>query len=155
MKLSAMPHRVWALGLALALASGASHAADTATPPAGIFKAVEGEVVLLKGETRSTPKVGQALAETDRIQTGAKSGAAVTLADGTVVSIGANSTVSLNTMRYEPVGQTGNLALQIVQGTLRMITGTLGKTQPDNVKVSTPTAVIGVRGTDFIVEVKS
>ena len=153
MKLHAMPHRVWALSLALALAGGAAQAAEPVAA-AGIFKAVEGEVVLLKGEARSTPKVGQALAETDRIQTGPKSGAAVTLADGTVVSIGANSTVSLNTMRYEPVGQTGNLALQIVQGTLRMITGTLGKTQPDNVKVSTPSAIIGVRGTDFIVEVK-
>ena len=155
MKLHAMPHRVWALSLALALATGAAHAADTAAPAAGIFMAVEGEGVLLKGAARSKPTVGQALAETDRIQTGAKSGAAVTLADGTVVSIGANSTVSLNAMRYEPVGQTGNLALQIVQGTLRMITGTLGKTQPDNIKVTTPTAVIGVRGTDFIVEVKS
>ena len=154
MKLHPMPHRMWALSLALALAAGAAHAADTAAP-AGIFKAVEGEVTLIKGEARSTPKVGQPLAETDRIQTGAKSGAAVTLSDGTVISIGPNSTVSLNTMRFEPVGQTGNLALQIVQGTLRMITGTLGKTQPDNVKVTTPTAVIGVRGTDFIVEVKS
>jgi hypothetical protein len=159
MNLHAMSHRAWALGaLGLALA-GAVHAADTApeatASAAGIFKAVEGEVLLIKGDARSTPQVGQALAETDRIQTGPKSGAAVTLADGTVVSIGANSTVALSAMRYEPVGQTGNLAVQIVQGTLRMITGTLGKTQPENVKVNTPTAVIGVRGTDFIVEVKS
>ncbi len=155
MNMHQMSHWLRTLTVVGAMGFGGAHAAEPVAAQAGIFKAVEGEVFVLQGASRTQPKVGQAIAETDRIETGAKSGAAVTLSDGTVISIGANSSVALNTMRFEPVNQTGNLALQIVQGTLRMITGTLGKTSPDNVKVSTPTAVIGVRGTDFIVEVKS
>lgn len=146
------------LGLALAalLMASAVHAQapSTTTAPAGIFKAVEGPVVVHSENRQKTPQVGQTISESDRIETGPKGGAALTMADGTVVTIGPNASVTLTSMRYEPVSQTGNLALQIVQGALRMITGSLGKTQPENVKVTTPTAVIGVRGTDFIVEVK-
>ncbi|ARU05012.1 hypothetical protein CCO03_10230 [Comamonas serinivorans] len=138
-----------------ALGLGAAHAAEPLPSSGGIFKAVEGEVFVVHGNSRTQPVVGQAIAESDRIETGSKSGAALTLSDGTVITVGANSSVSLTALRYEPVNQTGNLAVQIVQGTLRMITGALGKSQPDNVKVTTPTAVIGVRGTDFIVDVES
>jgi hypothetical protein len=100
------------------------------------------------------PQVGQSVSESDRIETGSPGGAALTLGDGTVITIGANSSVTLTAVRYEPVNQTGNMVLQVLQGTLRMITGTLGKAHPESIKVNTPTAVIGVRGTDFIVDVK-
>ena len=43
--------------------------------------------------------------------------------------------------------------LNLLQGTIRVVTGWLGKVQPEQVKVITPTSVVGVRGTDFIVEV--
>ena len=33
-----------------------------------------------------------------------------------------------------------------------MVTGAIGKTHPEAIRVETPTAVIGIRGTDFIVE---
>jgi hypothetical protein len=35
---------------------------------------------------------------------------------------------------------------------MRMITGLIGKTNPDAVRVETQTATIGIRGTDFIVQ---
>ena len=40
----------------------------------------------------------------------------------------------------------------LLRGSLRMATGLIAKVKPEQVKVTTPTTVIGVRGTDFIVE---
>lgn len=127
--------------------------AEVHSEPAGIFKTIEGDVELVHDGERRVPKVGQVLTELDRIKTGANSGAALTLIDGSVVSIGAKSIVSFETIQYKSSDQTGHLSLNILIGVMRMITGNLGKNQPEHVKIRTPTAVIGVRGTDFIVDV--
>ena len=46
------------------------------------------------------------------------------------------------------------MLVSLLRGSMRMATGLIAKLQPEQVKVTTPTTVIGVRGTDFIVEVK-
>jgi hypothetical protein len=43
--------------------------------------------------------------------------------------------------------------VKVLVGTVRLVTGLLGKLQPDNVKVQTPSSTVAVRGTDFVVEV--
>ncbi len=48
--------------------------------------------------------------------------------------------------------QDGGMLVSLLRGTLRMVTGLIGKTHPDAVRVETQTAVIGIRGTDFIVQ---
>jgi hypothetical protein len=42
--------------------------------------------------------------------------------------------------------------LDLLQGSVRVVTGLLAKVNPERFKVRTPTAVVGVRGTDFIVD---
>ena len=148
----ARPAATAILGLAMltGLAAPLAHAADMNK---GTFKAVEGDVQLVRGDVQSLPKPGSELRQSDRIRTGANSATAVTLTDGTVITLGPNSDVSLKEMHYEPTTQNGNVVVEVLRGSLRMITGLIAKKQPDNVKVTTPTSVIGVRGTDFIVEV--
>ncbi|WP_157731041.1 FecR domain-containing protein [Variovorax sp. HW608] len=51
-----------------------------------------------------------------------------------------------------PTTQDGGMLIALLQGSARMITGLIGKTHPDAVRVETPTAVISIRGTDFIVQ---
>ncbi len=118
----------------------------------GTFKNLEGSVTLVRGE-RSLPAVpGGGLREGDRIVTGPKSAAAFTLADGSVVSVGPNTSLDLTHFVFDPTSQNGSMLLNLLQGTVRMITGIMGKTNPELVRVTTPTTVVGVRGTDFIVE---
>ena len=71
-----------------------------------------------------------------------------------MVSVGPDSVVDLSTFEYNATTQDGNLLVDLLRGTLRMATGLIAKLQPAQVKVVTPTTVIGVRGTDFIVEEK-
>lgn len=44
------------------------------------------------------------------------------------------------------------MAIGLIGGTMRFITGLLGKHSPDRVRISTSTATVGIRGTDFILE---
>ena len=147
-----IPHRMkrvaYALGLTLTLALPA-----TASDRSGTFKNIEGSVTVIRN-AKSLPAVpGGKLLVADRMVTGPDSAASVTLRDGTVVSVGSNSKLDLNQFVFDTTSQNGNMLLNLLQGTMRMVTGIMGKTNPDLIKVTTPTSVVGVRGTDFIVEV--
>jgi hypothetical protein len=121
----------------------------------GTIKTVHGEVALVQGQTRRAAVEGGPVRQGEQIVTGADSSAAVTLRDGTVVSVGPNSAAELSQYRFNPTTDDGNIALALLKGSLRVVTGliTHGRSEndPARVKVTTPTAVIGIRGTDVIV----
>jgi hypothetical protein len=118
----------------------------------GTFKNLEGSVAVVRGSQSLPALPGLGLREGDRVVTGPNSAAAITLGDGTMVSVGANASVELAQYTFDATSQKGSLLLNLLHGTLRMITGIMGKTNPDLVRITTPTSVVGVRGTDFIVE---
>lgn len=138
-----------ALALCASLASAQTATADTGR--AGTFKQVQGEVRLGK-EGTPAPHSGDAVRASERITTGRNGAASVVLRDGTVLTLGPNTTANLSQFQYDATTQEGNVALDLLQGSLRVVTGLLAKINPDRFKVKTPTAVVGVRGTDFIVE---
>lgn len=119
----------------------------------GTFKTVTGEVRLGQAGVTRAAEAGGGLQQADRIATGRDANATFVLKDGTLVSVGPNSTLELVKVQFDTTTQDGNLWLNLMQGTVRIVTGWLGKLHPDQVKVITPTSVVGVRGTDFIVEV--
>lgn len=118
----------------------------------GTFKTIQGDVTVVSGNMRSAAVVGGGLQAADRIVTGADSAAAVILKDGTMLSIGPNSSVDLAEFHFNTTTHEGNMLLSLARGSMRVVTGLLAKLNPEQVKVTTPTTVIGVRGTDFIVE---
>ena len=120
----------------------------------GSFKSVQGEVTVVKGEEKRAATVGAGLHETERVLTGADGMTSLVLKDGTVLSIGNNSTFDLAKFQFDSTTNEGNVLVSLLRGSMRMVTGLIAKLKPEDVKVVTPTTVIGVRGTDFIVEVK-
>lgn len=118
----------------------------------GTFKTVQGQVLREHADERAPAAVGDPVWEGDRIVSGPKSAAALTLRDGTVLSIGADSTVDLAQFQFDATTHEGNVLIALAKGSLRLVTGLIAKLRPEQVKVTTPTTVIGVRGTDFIVE---
>lgn len=147
--------------LLLAVLAGAAASAQespvSVTPSddrQGTFKAVQGEVTLVRADVRRAAVVGGGFSRTDRLVTGAASAASLKLEDGTVLAVGPNSTVELEQFAFDSTTQEGNMVVKLLRGSLRMITGLIAKLTPEKVNVQTPTAVIGVRGTDFIVEAK-
>jgi hypothetical protein len=119
----------------------------------GTLKTVQGEVQVARGEALRAAVPGGGVAEAERVVTGAQSSAVLLLRDGTQVTIGPNSQVDITRFQFDATTQTGGLTVQVLLGTIRMVTGLLGKLQPDNVKVQTPSSTVSLRGTDVIVEV--
>lgn len=118
----------------------------------GTFKAAEGDVAVIRARLRSRPVPGTALDEGDRIVTGESGSAVVTLRDGTVLTVGPNAVVDLSRFSFEPTTQRGQFLVNLMEGSIRVVTGLLARINPELFKVHTPTSVVGVRGTDFIVE---
>ncbi len=135
---------------ALALMTALTSAQDQRV---GTLKSVTGTVHIGQAETSRSAAIGGGLQQADRLMTGRDASATLMLKDGTVVSVGPNSTLELAKVQFDTTTQQGHLILDLLQGSVRVITGWLGKLHPGQVKVTTPTSVVGVRGTDFIVEV--
>ncbi len=144
------------LTVSLSHAQSATPAASSPTAPrAGTFKQVQGEAWVGTGPQRRTPQPGEGLRETERVSTGTNGAATIVLRDGTALTVGPNSTVDLSRFQFDGTTQKGNFLLDLLQGSVRVVTGLLARANPELFKVQTPTAVVGVRGTDFIVETQA
>jgi len=73
--------------------------------------------------------------------------------DETRVDVTAHSKLIIDEFVYDPNAKTGALSLKTSLGTVRYASGQIAKNSRQNVKIKTPTAVIGVRGTDFTMTV--
>lgn len=139
---------------ALLLASGwgLAQAAPAAGERAGTVKLVKGDVRVagVQGERPLLP--GDPVAVADRLITGADGSASVVLRDGTTLVVGPRSRLDLSAFSFDASTDNGSLLVSLAQGSLRMITGLIAKVNPSAVSVTTKTATIGVRGTDFIVQ---
>ncbi|WP_193179823.1 FecR family protein [Nisaea sediminum] len=70
--------------------------------------------------------------------------------DDTELRLGSAAEVTVDRFVFDPVSGAGNLQAEVSRGLMRFITGRMKK---DGVRIGTPTAIIGIRGTDFTIEV--
>ncbi|PZQ64714.1 MAG: hypothetical protein DI563_26440 [Variovorax paradoxus] len=133
-------------------APAAATPAPAADAHAGFIKSVRGEVhVLSAGGDARLARPGDRVSPIDRISTGPASAASLVLRDGTALVLGPDSRLDLKQFHFDSTTQDGGLLVSLLRGSLRMVSGLIGKTNPDAVRVDTQTATIGIRGTDFIV----
>ena len=69
--------------------------------------------------------------------------------DDTQVSLTEHTYMEINEYVYDPDPSKSRMAINFVQGTARFATGGLGLVPKENIVIDTPTATIGIRGTDF------
>ena len=86
------------------------------------------------------------------VKTG-KGKVAIGFIDDTRVDVTEHSKLIIDEFVYDPNTKTGSLSLKAALGTIRYASGQIAKTDPTNVQIKTPTATIGVRGTDFTMTV--
>ena len=86
------------------------------------------------------------------VKTG-KGKVAIGFVDDTRVDVTEHSKLIIDEFVYDPNTKTGSLSLKAALGTIRYASGQIAKTDPTNVQIKTPTATIGVRGTDFTMTV--
>ena len=148
-------HPVSLIPALLLAAAGLAQAQESATTArAGTMKIVQGQASVTDAKGERALKPGDAVTSADRISTGADSAASMVLRDGTTMLLGANSRIDLKNFAYNSTTQEGNVFVSVLRGSMRMLTGLIGKTRPESIQVTTPTSIIGILGTDFIVQVE-
>ena len=86
------------------------------------------------------------------VKTG-KGKVAIGFIDDTRVDVTEHSKLIIDEFVYDPNTKKGSLSLKAALGTIRYASGQIAKTSPTEVQIKTPTATIGVRGTDFTMTV--
>ncbi|MBW8855807.1 MAG: FecR domain-containing protein, partial [Bradyrhizobium sp.] len=87
----------------------------------------------------------------DVVQSGSDSTLGITFIDGTVFGLASNAKMVLNEMIYDPNGSDNKSLLSLVAGTISFVAGATAK--KGDMKVDTPVATMGIRGTAVLVEI--
>ena len=94
-------------------------------------------------------KVGASVSMNQRLRTGPGARMQITFVDGTNLTLGENASVVVDKFVYNPAKSTGAMALSSAKGAVRFSTGKIGSMKKKDVTVSTPSAALAVRGTEF------
>lgn len=121
-----------------------------ATSPAGRIKNVSGEAFVVRGGQELPARLGDAVLESDTVRTGSDGRLGIMLADDTRVSLGPGTEVRLDRFVYAPAESRFGVALRLVRGVAAYVSGRIAKLAPDAVRLETPAAIVGVRGTSLV-----
>lgn len=117
----------------------------------GQIKVSKGQVAVEREGKTLSGAVGTRLETADTVRTGADGSVGITMDDDSLLSVGPNSVLSLERYAFDPTTNRGRFDSALNKGTLAVISGRIAKQSPDAMTVRTPTAVLGVRGTEFVV----
>jgi hypothetical protein len=122
-------------------------------PVAGRIKVSTGSAFIVRDGAQIPAQVGQLVFEADGLQTGGDGKVGVTLNDDTRLSLGPNSELKLERFMYSPADSGFGLVLKFVKGAATYVSGRIAKLAPDSIRLETPAAIIGVRGTTLAISV--
>jgi len=130
-------------------------AATASATAAGIgqIKLVSGQVTVERQGQALPAQVGLQLEAADVVKTGSDGAVGITMRDNARLSAGPNSVLALESFDFDATTSTGRFDARLARGTLAVSSGRIAKQSPQAMTVRTPTAVLGVRGTDFVVAV--
>ena len=110
-----------------------------------------GDSSLLRTASLVSPvRPGTSLTSGDRVQTRADGRVELRFTDGSVVALQPNTEFRIDDYRLETGAQRNFMTL--LRGALRVVSGAIGKFQRDDYRLTTPSAVIGIRGTEYEVD---
>lgn len=139
--------------LAFVLVAATPALADQQTA-AGRIKNVTGAAFIVRGNATIPAEPGQIVYEADGLRTGPDGTVGVTLKDETRLSLGPSSEVRVEKFLYAPGNGSLGMVLKFVRGVAAYVSGRMAKLAPDSVRLETPAAIVGVRGTSMAIRVQ-
>ena len=137
--------------LLLACATGASARED---PSIGLVKTATGEASILRQGRRLAALPGLGLALGDVLATGSTGTLGVILRDDTVISLGPSSQIRLVQFAFDPAQGNLGMVLRMTRGLLEYLSGRISKLAPGSVRIETPIATLGIRGTHLLARIE-
>lgn len=131
--------------------------------PIGKVQALSGSVkiqhssaIVVQASTSSSadaqPKVGDPVYEGDIVETGPDSKLAISFIDGSAFNLSSNARMTMDQYVYDPKGASNSTLFNLSKGAFTFIAGQVART--GDMKVNTPVATMGIRGTAPHVEVR-
>ena len=146
-----MDARRWIGVCALTLLAAPAFAQRPAA--AGRIKLATGEVFVVRGGTSEPAKVGQEVYESDSLRTGSDGRLGVTLIDDTRVSLGPGSEGRAQQLSVDAGRRSAGSGSELRSWMAVYVSGKIAKLAPDSIRLETPGAIVGVRGTTVAIQV--
>ena len=140
------------LFLIIALFSSMAMPAAADEGHAALVKSTTGTVTVTRQQHLLEVTSGTTLQVSDRIVTAADSSVAIVFRDGTLLTLGSGADVLVRDYVFEPKAGEYSFSMYLAKGSAIYESGKIGKVAPQSVKVETPTATVGVRGTRFLID---
>lgn len=119
----------------------------------GRIKSAAGAVSIVRQGSATPAQVGQPLFQSDSVRTGADGRVGITLKDETRLALGPNTDVRIDQFAYSPGQSNLRMVMKIARGLVAYVSGRIAKLSPDAVRLETPSAILGVRGTRMVIRV--
>ncbi|HVY07147.1 MAG TPA: FecR family protein [Burkholderiales bacterium] len=120
---------------------------------AGRIKVSKGEVMIERGGKMLAAPVGTVVEVEDTVRTGVDGSVGITFHDNSLLSAGPNSELVVEKFIFDSTTHQGEFDTRLKKGTLAVVSGKIVKQSPEAMRIKTPAAIMGVRGTEFIVKV--
>jgi hypothetical protein len=98
-------------------------------------------------------KVGDLVYQGDVVKTGADGRIGINFADGSSFNLSSNARMALDEFVYDPSGKSNSTFFSLTNGTMTFVAGSIAKS--GDMKVDTPVATMGIRGTTPHVEISN
>jgi hypothetical protein len=119
----------------------------------GRVKIAMGDAKIFRNNAAIAATPGLGLKKGDVLTTGRNGRIGVTFNDNSRFSAGPNSRIAVEDFDYDSTTQNGKFVTNVNKGTVAIVSGQIAKSNKNAMRVRTPTALLGVRGTRFVVEV--
>ena len=107
-----------------------------------------GEITRVNSNDSFTAEIDSDIFSFDDVRTG-NGRLAIEFLDSSIVKLTEHSKLIIDEYIFDPDPSKSKMALNMASGTARFISGAFGKIDKENITINTPTAKIGIRGTDF------
>src|SRR5260370_28602370 len=107
--------------------------------------------VVIQANVAGQAKVGDLVYLGDVVATGADGRVGINFTDGTSFNLSNSARIALNEFVYDPNGKSNSTLFSLTKGSFTFVAGNIAKT--GDMKIDTPVATMGVRGTTPHVEI--
>jgi hypothetical protein len=121
--------------------------------PVGMVKSVSGAAFVEREGHRMAATPGRELLLGDRVSTGNDGAMGILLRDETAISLGPSTETGIEEFAYEPAEHKLGMVLRVARGVFCYLSGKISKLAPGSVRIETPVATLGVRGTYFVARI--
>lgn len=135
------------------LATASTVRAEDPRHSIGLVKNSTGDASILRDGRHIAAKPGSALLQGDVLLTGPKGSMGVILRDDTILSLGPSTETRLEQFAFEPAEHKLGMVVRVAKGLIGYLSGRISRLAPGSVRLETPVATLGVRGTYLLARI--